>query len=108
LDAVAMKRDLLVLQLSELILAQRQAHPLRVGFDGVDAAGKTTLANEVAQHLNGCGRQIIRASMASTTREASGIVTCPHIGNAWLARPRQSLRPTVRRHFDHGHPRQRW
>ena len=39
------------------------AHPLRVAVDGVDAAGKTTFADELAACLKPLNRQIIRASV---------------------------------------------
>jgi len=39
------------------------AHPLRVAVDGVDAAGKTTFADELAAWLEPHYRQIIRASV---------------------------------------------
>ena len=37
-------------------------HPLRVAVDGPPAAGKTTLADELALLLRGRGREVIRAS----------------------------------------------
>jgi uridine kinase len=47
----------------ERIQGIRRPHPVRVGFDGIDAAGKTTLADKVARGLAGSGRQVIRASL---------------------------------------------
>ncbi len=41
----------------------KQASPLCVGVDGIDAAGKTTLADALAQHLVERGCHVIRASM---------------------------------------------
>lgn len=38
-------------------------HPLCVGIDGIDASGKTTLADELYQSLAGGPRQILRASI---------------------------------------------
>ena len=38
-------------------------HPIRVAIDGVDAAGKTTLAEELVTPLQACGRPVIRASI---------------------------------------------
>src|SRR5215510_3613080 len=35
----------------------------RVAIDGVDGAGKTTFANELAEVLSGLGRPVIRASV---------------------------------------------
>jgi uridine kinase len=37
-------------------------HPVRVAIDGADAAGKTTLADELADRLTRAGREVIRAS----------------------------------------------
>ncbi|MDQ3327773.1 MAG: uridine kinase, partial [Chloroflexota bacterium] len=39
------------------------SHPTRVAIDGVDAAGKTTLADELAGPLRARGRLVIRASI---------------------------------------------
>ena len=40
-----------------------KAHPLRVGIDGVDASGKTVLANALGDYLKCSERMIIRASV---------------------------------------------
>lgn len=56
-------RSDLVASLAGIIAARRCAHPLRVAFDGIDAAGKTTLADEVATTLAGTRRPVIRASV---------------------------------------------
>jgi len=50
-------------KLSATILAIQTDHPLRVGIDGVDAAGKTHLANELVPYLEASGRCVIRASI---------------------------------------------
>lgn len=50
-------------ELAALIATRVCAHPLRVAIDGVDASGKTTLANELAPLLAGRGRPVIRASI---------------------------------------------
>jgi uridine kinase len=47
--------------LADLIAARQQPHPIRVAIDGVDAAGKTTLADELAALLAARGRPVIRA-----------------------------------------------
>lgn len=39
------------------------AHPARVAVDGVDAAGKTILADQLADHVERRGRPVIRASI---------------------------------------------
>ncbi len=49
--------------LAEHILAVERPHPVRVALDGVDAAGKTTLADELVEPLAARGRPLIRASV---------------------------------------------
>jgi len=56
-------RDQLLERLADLLAAQRRSHPLRVAVDGVDAAGKTTLADALAGVLARRGRPVIRASV---------------------------------------------
>ncbi len=58
-----MKRIQLVEQIAHQIAATRHTHPLRVAIDGVDAAGKTTLANELVGPLEKLKRPVIRASI---------------------------------------------
>jgi uridine kinase len=53
----------LIRELATTILGRALPHPTCVAIDGVDAAGKTTLANEIAAVLNTSSRQIIRASI---------------------------------------------
>ncbi len=40
-----------------------RGHPIRVAIDGVDAAGKTRLADELVQPLERLGRSVVRASI---------------------------------------------
>lgn len=59
-----MNRSELLHSLAARILTMQLPHPARVSIDGVDAAGKTTLADELAQTLKArSNRQIIRASI---------------------------------------------
>ena len=58
-----MDRSILLGRLADTIASIDRRHPIRVGIDGVDAAGKTTMADELAARLSDCGRQIIRASI---------------------------------------------
>jgi uridine kinase len=51
--------DLLV----QSIVSLYRPHPLRVAIDGIDAAGKTTLADELAKRLEARERPVIRASI---------------------------------------------
>jgi uridine kinase len=48
---------------ADLIATRQQAHPVRVAIDGVDAAGKTTLADQLAALLAARGRPVIRAGI---------------------------------------------
>jgi uridine kinase len=50
-------------QLAHRLIALQLQHPVRVAIDGVDAAGKTTLADELAATLTQRRRQVIRASI---------------------------------------------
>jgi uridine kinase len=58
-----MSRDALVECLADAVDAVRRPHPVRVAVDGPDAAGKTTLADELGEALLGRGRPVIRASV---------------------------------------------
>jgi uridine kinase len=49
--------------LARLVLAVGRPHPVRVAIDGPDAAGKTTLADELAPLIERSGRPVIRASV---------------------------------------------
>lgn len=51
--------------LANKILEVKRPHPVRVGIDGVDASGKTTLADRLANVLDLRGESIIRASIDS-------------------------------------------
>jgi uridine kinase len=57
------ERQIILDQLAARIVAFRHPHPTRVAIDGIDAAGKTTLANELAAALAPHGRPVIRASL---------------------------------------------
>jgi len=73
-----MKRKETIQTVSARILDCECTHPLRVGIDGVDASGKTTFAEELAQFIHSkTERQIIRASIdgfhnPSSIRTAKG------------------------------------
>jgi len=58
-----MLTDYLFNHLSEAILGYQKDLPILVGIDGVDAAGKTTIADKLADRLKESNRQIIRASI---------------------------------------------
>jgi len=56
-------RSEILITVATQILALQSRGILRVAVDGVDAAGKTFFANELAAVLQASGRQIIRASV---------------------------------------------
>jgi uridine kinase len=57
------RRDEMLARLAARIEAVPVAHPTRVAIDGPPAAGKTTLADELAVRLRASGRSIIRATV---------------------------------------------
>lgn len=58
-----MMRDRIMDQLADLIGGVSRPHPVRVGIDGVDASGKTTLADELVRTIEQRGSHVIRASI---------------------------------------------
>ena len=56
-------RDELLGRLAEAVGSVTVAHPTRVAIDGPPAAGKTTLADELAVVLRAQGRDVIRATI---------------------------------------------
>jgi pantothenate kinase-related protein Tda10 len=58
-----MTRPDVVAELASRIGRVTRPHPIRVVIDGVDAAGKTTLADELVAPLTRTGRFVIRASI---------------------------------------------
>jgi len=56
-------RTLVVEALVDAIMALRLQHPTRVGIDGRSAAGKTSLANELASMICDRGRPVLRAEL---------------------------------------------
>ena len=50
-------------RLVELVGSRPAGHPARVAVDGAPAAGKTTLADEIAVILRAQGREVIRATI---------------------------------------------
>ncbi|GIG67123.1 uridine kinase [Phytomonospora endophytica] len=59
---MATTRDACLARLAADLLARVTPHPLRVAVDGPDAAGKTTLADELVSHL-AASRPVIRLSV---------------------------------------------
>lgn len=58
-----MARQQLLSQLANMIVSINLSHPLRVAIDGIDNAGKTTLANELTPLIEQQDRSVIRASI---------------------------------------------
>jgi uridine kinase len=58
-----MTRRQVLHDLAQRITQINLAHPTRVAIDGVDAAGKTTFGNELAQLIEASGRKVISASV---------------------------------------------
>jgi hypothetical protein len=61
----------LVELLVDRIADRRPGHPLRVAFDGADAAAPGTLADQLVDPLRACGRSAIRVSARWFLRPAS-------------------------------------
>jgi uridine kinase len=57
-------------RLADLIAAVERPHPVRVGIEGRSAAGKTTLADELAPLIEQRARPVIRASIDDFHRPA--------------------------------------
>jgi uridine kinase len=53
----------LIEQLAAILAGRASGAPLRVGIDGVDASGKTTLADHLARVLQASGQVVLRASI---------------------------------------------
>ncbi len=58
-----MNRSDLLKSIADAIGLVRCSHPIRVAVDGIDASGKTTLANELVQPVKAFGYVVIRASV---------------------------------------------
>lgn len=58
-----MTRDELLAELARRIAQVKRPHPVKVAIDGVDAAGKTMLADELMAPLERLGRPVIRATI---------------------------------------------
>jgi uridine kinase len=57
--------------LARRILGIERPHPVRVAIDGPDAAGKTTLAGQLATTIGRSGRPVVRASVDGFHRPRS-------------------------------------
>lgn len=66
-----MTREDVLSQLADTIVSLQHSHPLRVAIDGIDASGKTTLADQLAPLIEQRGRPVIRASIDDFHRPRS-------------------------------------
>lgn len=62
-QSIYQRRDQLIGLLADAVGSVTVAHPTRVAVDGPPAAGKTTLADELAAVLRARGRYVIRATV---------------------------------------------
>jgi len=67
----AIPRQALLQELSSWIADLEIGRPIRFGIDGVDASGKTTLADELVPSLQSLGRPAVRASIDGFHRPRS-------------------------------------
>lgn len=57
------RRAAVIRRLAELVVAIERPHPVRIGVDGFSAAGKSTLADELATTVAERGRTCLRAGL---------------------------------------------
>jgi uridine kinase len=62
-DRLGGPRARVLAELAALVLGVKRPHPVRVGIDGWSAAGKTTLAGELAAAIIAAGRPAVLASL---------------------------------------------
>src|SRR5438034_1205075 len=60
---ITCRRSARLERLADLISAVQRPHPVRVGIDGVDGAGKTMLADELVAPIQRRGRPVVRSSV---------------------------------------------
>ncbi|MGH2493600.1 MAG: uridine kinase [Ktedonobacteraceae bacterium] len=66
-----MTRGIVLSQLADTMVSLQHSHPLRVAIDGIDASGKTTLADQLVPVIERRGRPVIRASIDGFHRPRS-------------------------------------
>jgi uridine kinase len=73
-------RDTCIEQLANQLISQHLSHPLRVAVDGRTASGKTTIADEVADHLRSRGVTVIRTSISNSHYEEMSVLSVENLG----------------------------
>jgi uridine kinase len=58
-----MSRNDVLKSVALTVRSRMKSHPLRIGISGITSSGKTTLANELTEILQGMGINVIRALM---------------------------------------------
>ncbi|MGH3012932.1 MAG: hypothetical protein ACRDMY_14000 [Gaiellaceae bacterium] len=71
MGAIPRARDAALVRLADLNAEIRRPHAVRVAVDGVGAAGKTTLADELRPLLERRGRPVLRATIDGFHRPCS-------------------------------------
>ena len=66
-----MNQSSILEELADRIIRIKLSHPIRVAIDGVDAAGKTTIADGLATVLRAHGKEVIRASIDGFHNQSS-------------------------------------
>lgn len=66
-----MTQEAVLSQLADMIVSLQRSHPLRIAIDGIDASGKTTLADQLMPVIEQRGRSVIRASIDGFHRPRS-------------------------------------
>ncbi len=57
------RRQILATIAEQIPRAGERRAPVRVGIDGVDGSGKTWFADELADVVRGCGKEVVRVSI---------------------------------------------
>ena len=78
------QRRRLLQDLAQRLAALKRPCPLRVAIDGIGAAGKTTLTDELDLRVQVLGRPVIRASLERATFL---IDNSDPVDPQWLLRP---------------------
>jgi uridine kinase len=94
-------RATVVTELAERIEALRRPHSVCVAIDGIDAAGKTTLADELASVLRRRGREVVRVSIDAFHRPRAERYRRGELSPGGYYRTRSTMRLCERRSSSH-------